>query len=177
MRTPILLAAAILAVLPTTEGKAMAMSSPRVVAEPAADRVRNVALVRRFLDEVVNHGRLDLIDELWTPEMIWHGGSMGEVKGRAAYRRMVLAAVGGSFTDMHLDVKDVIADGDKVVVRFTNSGANTGPFMGQPASGKKAVWEGIGIYRIENGQIAEAWFSEDILGMFTQLGVGFAASH
>jgi predicted ester cyclase len=57
----------------------------------------------------------------------------------------------------------------KVVVRFVNSGTQTGPFMGVPASGRRAEWLGIGIYRVVGGRITEAWFGEDILGMLLQL--------
>ncbi len=145
--------------------------SPEVATAPVqGQRDANVALVRTFLDEVVNRGRFELVDQLWAPDMVWRGGSQGEVHGRDVYRRMLEASVGGSFTNMRLEILDIIADGDKVVVRFTNSGDQTGPFAGHPATGRHAVWEGIGIYRIENGRIAEAWFSEDWLGMFQQLG-------
>ncbi|AHF89006.1 hypothetical protein OPIT5_00700 [Opitutaceae bacterium TAV5] len=101
--------------------------------------------------------------------MQWHSAGMPDVKGRDAYKKMLEASVGGAFTDMHLEIIDVIAQNDKVVLYFTNSGTNTGDFMGNKATGKYAKWIGMGIYRIENGRIAEAWFSEDILGMFMQL--------
>jgi predicted ester cyclase len=58
-----------------------------------------------------------------------------------------------------------------VVVRFTNGGLNVGSFLGAAPSGKEVRWEGIGIYRIANGRIAEAWFSEDLLGLADQLGL------
>lgn len=131
----------------------------------------NAAVVTRFLTEVVNGSRFELIDQLWAPDLLWHGGSLGEVRGISAYRKMMEASVGGAFTGMRLDIKDVIDSGDKVVVRFTNSGTHTGVFMGYPATRKHVVWEGIGIYRIRDGKIAEAWFSEDLLGMFMNLGL------
>lgn len=130
----------------------------------------NVAVVKRFLDEVVNGGRFELVDQLWADNLIWHGASLGEVHGIDAYRKALKSSVGSSFTSMHLDIKDVIANGDKVVVRFTNSGDNTGSFMGRPATGKYAIWEGIGIYKVVGGKIAEAWFVEDILGQQQMLG-------
>jgi predicted ester cyclase len=131
----------------------------------------NIALVKRFIDQVVNGGDINAVDKLWTQDMQWHSASMPDVKGRGAYKKMLEASVGGAFTDMHLEIMDVIAQSDKVVLYFTNSGTNTGDFMGHKATGKHAKWIGMGIYRIENGRIAEAWFSEDILGMFMQLGL------
>jgi hypothetical protein len=65
------------------------------------------------------------------------------------------------------------ADPATVVGRFISdvvtSGTQTGPFMGAPASGRRAEWLGIGIYRVVGGRITEAWFGEDILGMLLQL--------
>jgi predicted ester cyclase len=64
----------------------------------------------------------------------------------------------------------MITENDKVVVRFTNSGTHTGPFLGMPATGKHAEWLGVGIYTVGGGKITEAWFAEDILSMLLQLG-------
>ena len=71
---------------------------------------------------------------------------------------------------MHLSVHDAIANGDQVVLRFTNSGTNVGPFMNRPATGKRAEWLGIGIYTVRAGRITEGWFAEDVLGLLLQLG-------
>jgi len=131
----------------------------------------DVAVVRRFLDEVVNGGRIDLIDQLWAPNLRWHGGSLGEVHGLAAFKTRLAAAAQGAFSGMHLQVHDIFAADGKVAVRFTNSGIQRGPFMGAPATGKHAEWLGIAIYTVVNGKIVDAWFGEDVLGMMLQLGV------
>jgi SnoaL-like polyketide cyclase len=54
--------------------------------------------------------------------------------------------------------------------KFVNSGTQTGPFLGIPATGTHAQWLGIGIYTVHNGRITEAWFSEDLLHLLLQLG-------
>jgi predicted ester cyclase len=133
------------------------------VAKPAA-------VVRRFIDEVVNGGDLGAVDEIWAPDLIWHGGSMGDVRGMAAFQQHLKANASGAFTAMRLQIDDLIEAGDKVIVRFTNGGTQSGPFMGMPASGRSARWLGIGIYKVTAGKISEAWFGEDILGMLLQLG-------
>ncbi|MFT3739175.1 MAG: alpha/beta hydrolase fold domain-containing protein [Breznakibacter sp.] len=130
----------------------------------------NKAVVLRFVDEVINNKRFGLIDELWSKNMVWHGGSAGDVYGIEDYKKMLIGAAGNSFSDMLLQIKDIIATDDKVVLYFSNSGKNVGDFMGNKATNKTAIWDGMGIYRLENGKIAEAWFTEDILGMFRQLG-------
>jgi acetyl esterase len=129
-----------------------------------------IAVVRRFIDEVINGGNHALIDELWTPDMTWHGGSMGEFPGLSEWKASMTAGGISAFSGMHLDVKEIITSGDQVVVRFTNSGTHTGPFMGVPATGKHGEWLGIAIYTVRSGKIVEAWFGEDILGMLLQLG-------
>jgi NAD(P)-dependent dehydrogenase (short-subunit alcohol dehydrogenase family)/predicted ester cyclase len=140
--------------------------------DPLGEASRDpIALVRRFLDEVVNGGKLDAIDQLWTDDLVWHGGSMGEIHGLQAYKAHTAANAAGAFTGMRLSVKEIVAARDKVVVRFTNSGTQSGPFMGAPPSGKHAEWLGIGIYTVTGGKISEAWFGEDILGMMLQLGL------
>ena len=131
---------------------------------------RPETVVRRFIDEVVNGGNLDLLPELWTDDLAWHGGSMGDIHGLPAYRDYMADNTSGAFTGMHLDIKEIIATGSKCVVRFTNSGTQTGTFMGAPGTGEHAEWLGIGIYTVTNGKISEAWFGEDILGMLIQLG-------
>lgn len=130
----------------------------------------NIALVKQFLEQVVNNGKFELVDSLWAKDMVWHGGSMGDIHGLAAYKASLKASVSGSFTNMHLQIRDIVSAGDKVIVYFENSGKNVGPFMGFQATGKNAAWDGMGIYQIKNGRISQAWFSEDLLQMFKQLG-------
>lgn len=144
------------------------LSGCRTTQTRDATAERNTATVRRFLDEVVTGGRLELIDELWTPDMSWHNGGH-HVRGRENYKRMMEEVVGKAFVEMRLDIKDIVAANDKVVVRFTNSGRNVGPFMGLKPANRRAEWQGIGIYRLRHGRIAEAWFTEDILSMLQQL--------
>lgn len=131
----------------------------------------NKEIVTQFIQKVVNEGKIDEVPNLWTTDMKWHGGSMGEIEGIDNYMKSLRASVGSAFVDMHLDIKDIITSVDKVVLRFTNSGNNMGAFMGNKPTNKNALWEGIGVYRIKDGKIAEAWFSEDILGMYSQLGL------
>jgi predicted ester cyclase len=130
----------------------------------------NIAIVRRFIDEVLNQGQLELIPELWASDLVWHGGSLGTIQGVEAYTEM-LSGSAASFEDLNLIVDDTVATGDKVVVRFTNGGRNIGPFLGAEPTGEVIRWEGIGIYEISEGRISEAWFSEDLLGFAAQVGL------
>ncbi len=136
----------------------------------AAAEDRNIAVVRRFIDRAVNGGDIAVIDQTWADDLTWHGGSMGTFEGKDAYLAFAAVNAAGAFKDMHLEVHEIIARDDKVVLRFTNSGTNVGPFMNNPPTGRQAEWLGIGIYTVRDGRITEAWFAEDILGMMLQLG-------
>lgn len=139
--------------------------------EPAANVATPESVVRRYLEEFVNGGSLDVLNEVWATDGVWHGGSMGEHHGLDQMLAFAQAGGGAAFSGMHLVIEDVITAGDKVVVRFTNNGTQVGTFMGAPASGKHASWLGIAIYTVQDGQIIDAWFGEDILGMLLQLGI------
>ena len=130
---------------------------------------RNIAVVRRFIDGAINGRDLAVVDETWADDMTWHGGSLGTYESKAASLEFAKASAGGAWEEMHLEIHDTIASGDHVVLRFTNSGTNVGPFMGNPATGKHAEWLGIGIYTVCHGRITEGWFAEDILGLLLQL--------
>jgi limonene-1,2-epoxide hydrolase len=82
-----------------------AESQPAAAASDAA----NVTIVRRFLDDVVNGGKIELLDGLWSHDLVWHGGSLGEVHGIDAFRKMLAQAVTGAFTGMKLTVHDIVA--------------------------------------------------------------------
>ena len=71
---------------------------------------------------------------------------------------------------MDLAIDDQIAEGDRVVSRWTGTGTHQGEFMGVPATGNKVTVTGIGIDRIEGGKIVEHWEQFDAMGMMQQLG-------
>jgi predicted ester cyclase len=136
-----------------------------------SNEATNNAVVRRFIDQAVNGRNPSVIDETWSDDLIRHGGSLGTFEGKAAFKKAFSANATSAWSDMHLEIHEIIATGDKVVLRFTNSGTNVGPFMGNPPTGRHAEWLGIGIYTVRDGRITQGWFAEDILSMLTQLDV------
>ncbi|MFJ4831953.1 ester cyclase [Streptomyces sp. NPDC088747] len=131
----------------------------------------NITVVQEFIDDVLNKGDLSALEKYWAKDMVWRGGSLGEYHGPAKFREFAEANAAGAFTGMRLEPQRFLAEGDTVVALFTNSGVNTGPFMGVPATGKAAKWNGVGVYRVHDGKIAEATFVEDVLAMLLQLGI------
>ncbi len=74
-----------------------------------------------------------------------------------------------AFPDLDLKIADMVAEGDKVVVRFEAPGTQTGEFAGVPPTGKKATWKGLVMYHCVNGKITEAWANWDDWGLIEQL--------
>ena len=105
--------------------------------------------------------------DVHTPEFVFHSlaGDMN-LKEYLGLMDVNLTA----FPDFKYSTEDIIAEGDKVVCRYTFTGTHQGDYMGVPASGKKVKNEGIGIIRISDGRIVEAWFAGDMLTMMQQIG-------
>ena len=130
----------------------------------------NKALVRRYVEEVLNKKNLALIDELVAPTFIDHDSSMPDAKGAEGVKRLA-AMVHASFPDLHFTVEDMVAEGDKVVYRYTVRGTHQGDFMGIAPTGKQFAVTGIHIYRVGDRKFQEEWENWDMLGLMRQLGV------
>jgi steroid delta-isomerase-like uncharacterized protein len=114
-----------------------------------------------------NEGDFSLVDKHVSPEVVDH---FDNSKGIDAFKG-VIGMFRGAFPDLRLTIEDSLADGDKVVHRWTMTGTNQGELMGIPPSGKQMRWTGITIVRLENEQIVERWANVDILAILQQMGV------
>ena len=131
----------------------------------------NKTLMRRFFEEVYTKKNLAAIEEFIAPNHIDHSaGAAGSPVGPEGSRQLIGMML-TAFPDMHITVEDMIAEGDKVVVRFTERGTQQGAFGSIPPTGKHVEVSTIDIVRIEGGKIAEEWGIDDMLGMLQQLGL------
>lgn len=128
----------------------------------------NKALARRIYIEVLNQRRLDLLEELVKPEYIEHDPLPGQREGIDGIRDRFTMLIEG--LDPVFTIEDMIAEGERVVVRWTNSGTNIGDFLGAPATNRPFSTAGIDIYRVEDGKLAEHWHVVDLYGQMVQLG-------
>ncbi len=126
-------------------------------------------VVRRFLDEVISQGKAEVLAEVMDQDLVWHGGSFGELRGLEQFQQLI-GQFFTAFPDLRANVDDIIAADDKVVVRLTASGTHQGELMGIPPTGRRATWMDINIYRVADGKIVEEWFCGDYLGMMQQIG-------
>ena len=142
-----------------------------------SDGDRNKALLRRFYEELWSQGDLKAIPELVAEDFVDHHLLPGAPPGREGLAALI-TTWRRAFPDMSETCEDLIAEGDKVVGRFTMRGTHKGEFMGVPPTGKRVTMSGIDILRVAGGKIAEFWYGEHLLELMQQLGVvpDFAAS-
>ena len=131
----------------------------------------NKALVRRVMDEMFNEGNLDLADELFAPDYVDHDPAMPEdIHGPEGFKEYV-SVFRSAFPDLHIEIEDQVAEGDKVVTRWTGTGTHEGDMMGIAPTGNKVTLPGMEIVRFSDGKIAEGWEGYDSMVLMQQLGV------
>ena len=134
-----------------------------------SDEDRNKALLRRFYEELWSQGDLEAIPEPVSENFVDHHPLPGAPPGREGLAALV-TTWRTAFPDMRETVEDLIAEGDKVVGRFTMRGTHGGEFMGVPPTGQRVTMSGIDIVRVAGGKIAEFWYGEHLLELMQQLG-------
>ncbi len=125
----------------------------------------NKTIIRRRVEEIWNQGDLAIADELIADDYL----SNGQTIGREGYKQFV-AGVRAAFPDLRFTLDDLVAEGDRVAVRYTARGTHSGAFMGIPPTGKQVTFTGIDLFRIAHGRMAEEWLMFDQLGLLRQLG-------
>ena len=153
---------AALAALACSAGSDSTARTPTMPTDAAA----NKQAVRRLYEDCINPGRLDRLAELISDDFV---GAHGE-RGPAAYAATVTGLRTG-FPDLRFTVEDVVAEADRVAIRWTWHGTHSGPFAGLTPSGKSVTNSGIAIYQLANHKIIRVWFETDRLGALQQLGV------
>ncbi len=126
------------------------------------------AMVTRQTEEGWNKGNMAAFDETCAPNFVAHHPT-NPTKDLEGYKKYT-NAVRTSYPDMHFTIHDLIAEGDKAVMRWTYEGTDTGgsPSVGTPPSGKHVTFTGISIFRFEGGKMAEEWTEADFLGLRKQ---------
>jgi len=131
----------------------------------------NKTVARRWIEELWNKGNLSVADEVLAPTYVHidpstpdlGGGPEGEKKRVTLYRT--------AFPDLHLNIDDLIAESDKVVIRWTCRGTHRGELSGIAPTGKPITLTGVSLCRLANGKAVEGRVNWDALGMFQQLGI------
>jgi len=163
--TPKISAIALIATLGACSAQSADM--PTKSAETASmDTEKNKQTVRRIYDEYINQTRRELLPELVAADYVAPDGRRGP-----SVFASTIEALRNGVPDIHFTIEDVIAERDRVVVRWTWSGKHTGTLNGLSASNREVKNEGISIYELSQGKVSRAWLQTDRLGFLQQIGV------
>ena len=132
----------------------------------------NKTVSRRFFEEVWNKGDLAVLNEILTEDHVNSGpGTPPELPTGPEGTKQLVTMYRNAFPDVHFTIDEQLAEGEKVLTRWTGQGTHQGELQGLPATGKSSTISGIVIDRIVNGKIAESWGLFDNFSMLQQLGV------
>ena len=127
------------------------------------------ALAQRWFTEVMNEGKLEVIDEICSQDFVDHDPLPGTSPDFAGLKDFV-TQVRSAFPDLETTAEDILVEGDRLAVRSTIRGTHKGDFMGIPASGKKVEVSNYDFVRFENDQAAEHWGTIDSAALMEQIG-------
>jgi steroid delta-isomerase-like uncharacterized protein len=129
----------------------------------------NKALLSRFYKEVYVDWNMTLVDEVLSPRFTSHDWPDDSGTGPQVFRDYY-AAIRSAVPDARYEVDDLIAEGDRVVVRWTLRGTHRGAFGGIAPTGRPIALKGIAIYRVQDGKLMERWVVSDLHGMLEEIG-------
>jgi predicted ester cyclase len=125
--------------------------------------------LRRLFDEVINEGRIEVVDELVAEDYVDHG-PMGDLRGREGFKAMV-TTWRSAVPDVHCEIDHVIEDGDTVAWLVRTTGTHTGDGLGFPPTGKRFETVSANLGRLEHGRAVEHWAEQGMMQMLLQVGV------
>ena len=129
----------------------------------------NKEIIRRLFDDVLNGGKLGLLDTIVGAAYVDHSPAAGQAPGAAGVKAKI-TALRGAFPDVRFTLEELVAEDEAVAVRYHWRGTHRGAFLGIPPTGKTILVRGMDFYRLRDNRIVEHWDNVDDLGMLTQLG-------
>lgn len=134
-------------------------------------REQNKRLVRQVYEDVRSEGKLELVDEIFSPEYVGHDPTAQppEVHGPEGFKQQT-AGYRSVFPDLRFTIESLVAEGDEVVSRWTARGTHRGSMTGEEPTGHDIEVSGFGSWRIEDGKVAEHWGVIDLLRLLQGIG-------
>ena len=129
----------------------------------------NKNVIKTFIEDVINQGRLEQADDIVMDDFVELDPLPGQAQGREGLKEMI-RHMRSAFPDIRWTIDEMVAEGNKVLTRFTWSGTHQGTFLGVPATGRRITVKGMVIDRLEAGKMADSRILMDTLGMMQQLG-------
>jgi predicted ester cyclase len=131
----------------------------------------NKELVRRLVEEGFNRGRLDVVDELVSPDVVTHNPIILDAPTGPDSVRGGIAMIREAFPDLEVEILDLIAEDDRVAVFLRMSGTNAGDYRRGGATGKRGTMRAFFIWRVAGGRLVESWGVADRFDFLQQLGI------
>jgi predicted ester cyclase len=138
--------------------------------EDSSNIQANKDVYRRMVEEIVNQGKYEVVDELFHPDYVDHVAPPGTTPGLAGVKEIFNMFRTG-FPDVKFHIDQMVGEGNYVATLVHGEGTHTGQFIQFPPSGKHAVWRSVGFFRVEDGLIREHWGIPDLLGLLIQIGI------
>jgi steroid delta-isomerase-like uncharacterized protein len=135
------------------------------------DPAANKELVRRLYEEGFNEGDLDVVDELVSPGVVTHNPIILDAPEGPDSVRGGIEMIRKAFSDLEVEVRDLIAEGDRVAAFVTMTGTNTGDYRRGGATDKRGTIRAFFIWRVADGRLAESWGVADRFSFLQQLGM------
>lgn len=163
---------------PPDEREATGQEQPRAIPRLPTERhhmtdhatqAANKELIRRYTNEVFNAHKPDLATEFLAPKAVWHGGTLGTVKGRDNIVGLLRGFI-GALPDLNAVEQEMVAEGDTVMVRFVVDATHDGDLVGIPATGRPVRWDAVDVYHVTDGRIVEEWAADDLLAILHDIG-------
>jgi steroid delta-isomerase-like uncharacterized protein len=129
----------------------------------------NKNVVRRLLEEVFNNNNLTVADELVATNYVYREPTVGEKRGREGFRDLI-TTYKTAFPDAAITINEQIAEGDRVVTRWTATGTHRGELFGTAPTNRHVTVQGVIVSRVTNGKVTEEYEVFDTLGMLRQIG-------
>jgi len=123
-----------------------------------------------MVEEVVNQGKFEVVDEIFHPDYVDHVAPPGSPPGLEGVKA-IFGMFRTGFPDVKFTIDQMVGEGDYVATLVHGEGTHTGQFIQFPPSGKHATWRSVGFFRVEDGLIREHWGIPDLLGLLIQIGV------
>jgi predicted ester cyclase len=129
----------------------------------------NIELVRDYTRRVFNEHNPELAAEFVTPDVKWHGGTLGSIEGRDNLIALLRSFI-GALPDLNAQEQDIVADRDTVAVRFVVEATHEGELLGIAPTGRPVRWDAVDVYRVRDGKISEEWAADDLTAILSAVG-------
>ena len=131
---------------------------------------QRIAVAREYCDVVFNHHHPERAAEYCTPDVMWHGNTLGTISVIENLNAL-LNVILGALPDLIAEEQDLIASDDLVVMRLLVTATHIADLLGMPATGLPVSWNAVDIYRVnDDGKISEEWAADDMAAFGSQLG-------